>query len=57
MLPALERAGEVLVTCIALIFAEFNIGRLTPWSMWLFAAAVLLGIGHIGIHWNYYKEL
>lgn len=37
----LERAGEVLVTCLALIFSDFN---LKPWSVWFWwlAASFLL---------------
>ncbi len=49
-----ERIGEASVTCIALIFSDFNVGRLSLWSLWLLAA--VLGIGHIGIHWQHKKE-
>jgi hypothetical protein len=37
-----ERAGQVLVTCTALIFSDFN---LRPWSIWtlfLIAAVILM---------------
>ena len=115
ILLALERAGEVLVTCIALIFSGFNIRAWTGWSWWLVGAfalmilyevfwiryfkspknmqdfysgilgiplagatlpvaafcllavygknpilgvaVVILGIGHIGIHWMHKKEI
>ena len=115
ILLAFERSGEVLVTCTALIFQDFNIGKVSHWSLWLLAsfilmilyeiywvryfcsektmqdfysslvgipvagaslpvaaffllgiygrnifmilAVVILGIGHIGIHWNHKKEI
>lgn len=41
-LLTLERVGEVLVTCSALIFADFNIRADFPWLMWLIVAAVLM---------------
>ncbi len=41
-LLALERAGEVLVTCMALIFTDFNPHGLNRWSGWLIAAAILM---------------
>lgn len=37
-----ERVGQVLVTCTALIFADFNIRADFPWLMWLIAAAILM---------------
>jgi len=110
-----ERAGEVSVTCLALIFDDFNINSISAWSIilllafilmvlyeafwikyfrssktmrdfyssllgipvagatlpvaaflllgiygkniFLIAATVILGIGHIGIHLNHRKEL
>lgn len=110
-----ERAGQVLVTCTALIFTDFNLREWTIWSWWLVAAfilmvmyecwwicyfksdrtlsdfyssflfvplagatlpvfaflllgvygkviwmiisVVILGIGHIGIHWQHHREL
>ncbi|MFQ9515277.1 MAG: hypothetical protein ACLRZ9_05555 [Eubacterium sp.] len=115
ILVILERIGEVLVTCVSLIFSDFNITPVTTWTLWLGAACVLmilyeiywiryfqsnktmqdfysdllgipvagatlpvmsflllgiygkniclmiaviiLGIGHVGIHWNHKKEL
>ncbi len=114
-LVILERAGETLVTCFALIFSDFNIRPLSARSIFLLAAVllmllyegywlryfksektmrdfyssllgipvagatlpvaaffllgiygrnpflliavVILGVGHIGIHWNHKKEL
>lgn len=110
-----ERVGEVLVTCLLLIFRDFNVQGISPWLIWLiaafvlmilyevywvryfrsektmkdfyrsllgipvagatlpviacgllavygrnpilFGAAILLGIGHVGIHLNHRKEL
>ena len=40
ILLVLERTGEILVTCTALIFSDFNFHPLSRWSLWL-AAAVL----------------
>ena len=115
VLQIFERIGEALVTCCALIFSDFNIGEISPWSLWLLVAfalmilyeiywvryfksekttadfyrsllgipvagaslpvaaflllgvygrnifmiisAVILGIGHIGIHLNHRKEI
>ena len=34
-LLAFERTGEVLVSTLALIFADFNLRPWTPWSVWL----------------------
>ncbi len=114
VLRALERVGEVAVTCFALIFTDFNIRPWSNWSWWLglsvlcmllyeiywvryfksaktmedfysslfgvpvagatlpvagffflavygknlllLLASVVLGIGHIGIHWMHRKE-
>ncbi len=41
LLLILERTGEVLVTCSALIFSDFNV-RLSLWSLWLAAAFLLM---------------
>lgn len=115
ILLILERIGEVLTSCCALIFADFNLRSWTSWSWWLIAAfslmvlyelwwvryfrserrlkdfyssflgvplagatmpvvaffllgiygkvvwmlisAVILGIGHIGIHTQHWKEI
>ena len=114
LLLLFERAGEVLVACLLLMFRDFNVRGLSPWLIWLiaafalmilyevywvryfrsektmkdfysslmgipvagatlpviacilmavygrnpilFAAAIILGIGHIGIHLNHRKE-
>ena len=41
-LLVLERAGQVCVTCIALIFSDYNIHGWTTWSFWLIAAFALM---------------
>ena len=41
LLLILERTGEVLVTCSALIFSDFNV-RLSLWGLWLAAAFLLM---------------
>ena len=43
-----ERVGEVLVSCISLIFSDFNPGGLSPWLVWLVLAtsAMLLYEGY-----------
>lgn len=41
LLLILERLGEALVTCSALIFSDFNV-RLSLWSLWLTAAFLLM---------------
>lgn len=35
ILLAFERVGEVLVTCVAVIFKDFNLRPWTNWSWWL----------------------
>lgn len=115
VLLAFERIGEAAVTVLVLIFRDFNLSPLSPWSLWLagafllmalyevwwvryfrseqtmadfyssilgipvagatlpvaaclllavygrnpllFAAGIVLGIGHIGIHLGHRKEL
>lgn len=42
LLLGLERIGEVAVTCIVLIFSDFNLRAPTLWSLWLLAAVVLM---------------
>ena len=42
LLQILERAGEALVTVIALIFTDFNISSLSLWTLWLAAAFLLM---------------
>ena len=42
ILLLLERAGEVLVSCLCLIFSDFNIGRISLWSLWLALSFLLM---------------
>ena len=42
VLLTLERTGEVLVSCVALIFSDFNWKPWSGWSWWLIAAFVLM---------------
>lgn len=42
LLVALERVGEVLTTCCALIFSDFNVQGVSAWSLWLAAAFALM---------------
>ncbi len=42
LLRIFERAGEVLVTCAALIFSDFNYRDQWPWAVWLLLAAALM---------------
>ena len=115
ILLVMERTGEMLVCCFALIFSDFNIKQISLWSLWLLLsfllmilyecywiryfkseramadfyssfcgfplagatlpviaffllgiyginfplliATVILGIGHIGIHYNHRREI
>lgn len=41
-LAVLERIGEMLTTCCALIFSDFNLQEVSKWSLWLAAAFVLM---------------
>ena len=42
VLLALERIGEVLVSCAALIFADFNFRPWSRWSWWLVLSFALM---------------
>lgn len=42
-----ERAGEVLTTCTALIFSDFNWQGWSMWSLWLAGALILMGLYEI----------
>jgi len=55
VLLALERAGEVTVTCIALIFDDFNVNCLSA-RTWILAAAFLIMILY-ELYWiRYFKS-
>ena len=42
ILSVLERVGEVLTTCFALLFSDFNLQEWSKWALWLAAAFVLM---------------
>ena len=42
LLQIFERIGEAAVTCCALIFSDFNIEKISLWSVWLGAAFLLM---------------
>ncbi|CAB1246454.1 conserved membrane protein of unknown function [Ruminococcaceae bacterium BL-6] len=42
ILLVFEKAGQVCVTCTALIFSDFNIHGFSAWSSWLIAAILLM---------------
>jgi len=37
-----ERAGEVLVSCLSLMFSDFNLHGMSLWSLWLGAAFMMM---------------
>lgn len=37
-----ERLGQVLVTCTALVFSDFNLRPWSLWTLWLIAAVILM---------------
>lgn len=55
ILQIFERVGEALVTCCALIFQGFNIGKISAWSLWLLGACILMMLYEI--YWvRYFKS-
>lgn len=44
ILLLLERTGEVLTTCCALLFSDFDLRPWTPWSWWLAGALLLMAL-------------
>lgn len=42
VLQFLERVGQVLVTCAALIFSDFNLRPWSFWNLWLIAAVIAM---------------
>lgn len=40
LLLLFERAGQVLVTCTALLFSDFNLHSWSMWTLWLIAAMI-----------------
>lgn len=55
ILLALERFGEALVSCVVLIFSDFNIKPWSGWSWWLVLSFVLMMLYEI--YWlRYFKS-
>lgn len=55
ILHMFERIGQVAVTCVSLIFTDFNIRPFSLWSLWLVAAAVLMILYEV--YWiRYFKS-
>lgn len=44
ILLGLERCGEALVCCCALLFSDFNWHGWSPWCLWLFAAVLCMAL-------------
>ena len=55
VLLALERAGEVLVTVIVLIFSDFNLHGLKWWDLWLAVSFFLMILYEM--YWHRYFKL
>lgn len=55
VLLALERSGEVLVSCAVLIFSDFNIKEWSNWSWWLAVSFMLMLLYEV--YWiRYFKS-
>ena len=55
VLLALERMGEVAVTCIVIIFKDFNINQISTWSIILLVAFLIMILYEI--YWiGYFKS-
>lgn len=55
VLLALERSGEVLVSCAVLIFSDFNIKKWSNWSWWLAVSFMLMLLYEV--YWvRYFKS-
>ena len=39
---AFERIGEILTSCCALIFSDFNLRRWSNWSLWLVSSVIMM---------------
>ena len=52
ILLLLERIGEVLVSCLVLIFSDFNIKSWSSWTWWHIAAFLLMLLYEI--YWSRY---
>lgn len=55
ILLVLERVGDVLVTCIALIFTDFNIHTFSSWTLILLLAFIMMVLYEV--YWiRYFKS-
>ena len=55
ILLAFERVGEVLVSCMSLIFSDFNMKPWSNWAWWLIASFLLMVLYEI--YWiRYFKS-
>lgn len=55
VLRAFERIGEALVSCVSLVFSDFNIKPWSGWTWWLIAAFLLMALYEI--YWiRYFKS-
>lgn len=55
VLAILERIGEVSVSCLVLIFSDFNIQGISAWGIWLLAACILMILYEV--YWiRYFKS-
>ena len=55
ILLLLERIGEVAVSCIALVFSDFNLQGFSVWEIWLLAAWILMLLYEV--YWvRYFKS-
>ena len=51
----LERIGEAAVSCLVLIFSDFNIQGVSLWGVWLLAACILMFLYEV--YWiRYFKS-
>lgn len=54
VLQLFERTGEILVTCISLLFSDFNINKISYWTILLLIAFLLMILYEI--YWiRYFK--
>ena len=55
ILLAFERVGEVLVSCLVLIFSDFNLKPWSPWNWWRIAAFAMMVL--YKVYWiRYFKS-
>jgi hypothetical protein len=52
ILLTLERVGQVLVTCAAVLFSDYNLKSFSLWSLWLIVSFILMIIYEV--NWSHY---